>query len=246
MLLRRDAPDPLYVQIKEYLTSEIKAGRFQPDQRLPSERELSQELHVGRMTVRQALLELMREGAVYTRTGKGTFVQGSKIDQDLRSVTGFSQDVRARGEHPSSRVIEAKVVMAPLSAAHALRLAPEEKLILLARLRFSDGIPLAREAAYLPFSRFSNLLAHDFTVESLYEVLKADYGIILVQAEQTMEAALASPAEIELLSLQPPAAVLRIERLTYAYDGLPVEYVLSTYRGDRYKFRSILQTGTFL
>jgi GntR family transcriptional regulator len=56
-------------------------------------------------------------------------------------------------------------------------------------------------------------------------------------------AALAGPRELELLKLTPPAAVQHIQRLTFRQDGIPVEYVLSTYRGDRYKFRSVLQTG---
>jgi GntR family transcriptional regulator len=246
MLLRRDAPDPLYIQIKEYIIAEIKAGRFQPDQRLPSERELSLRFKVGRMTVRQALLELMHEGKIYTRMGKGTFVLAPKIDQELRALTGFSQDVRIRGGRPSSRVLEAKVIAPPPAAARALRLGMDDKIILLARLRLSDGIPLALERAHLPHAFFPNLLDHNFEVESLYEVLRNDYGVTLVQAEQTIEAALASPNEIEMLSLTPPAAVLKMERLTYNQEGQPLEYVPSTYRGDRYKFRSVLQTGMLI
>lgn len=246
MLLRRDAPDPLYIQIKEYITAEIKAGRFQPDQRLPSERELSLRFKVGRMTVRQALLELMHEGKIYTRMGKGTFVLAPKIDQELRALTGFSQDVRIRGGQPSSRVLEAKITSPSPAAAHALRLATDDKIILLARLRLSDGIPLALERAHLPYAFFPNLLDHNFEVESLYEVLRNEYGVTLVQAEQTIEAALASPVEIEMLSLTPPAAVLKMERLTYNQNGQPLEYVPSTYRGDRYKFRSVLQTAMLI
>lgn len=244
MLLRRDAPEPLYLQIKEYLINEIKAGNFQPDQRIPSERELSEQFKVGRMTVRQALLELAHEGKIYTRMGKGTFVLAPKIDQQLRALTGFSQDVRQRGGRPSSQVLEAKVVPASWSAARALRLTEGDQVVFLSRLRLSDGIPLALESAHLPYDQFPDLLKHDFAVESLYEVLKKDYEITLIQAEQTIEAALATPYEIEMLSLTPPAAVLKMERLTYNDAGLPVEYVPSTYRGDRYKFRSVLQMGS--
>lgn len=244
MLLRRNSPEPLYLQIKEYLINEIKAGNFQPDQRIPSERELSEQFKVGRMTVRQALLELAHEGKIYTRMGKGTFVLAPKIDQQLRALTGFSQDVRQRGGKPSSKVLEAKVIPASRAAAQALRLSEGDRLIFLSRLRLSDGIPLALESAHLPYNQFPDLLEHDFSVESLYQVLKNDYGITLVHAEQTIEAALATPYEIEMLSLTPPAAVLKMERLTYNDTGLPVEYVPSTYRGDRYKFRSVLQTGS--
>lgn len=241
MLLRRDAPVPLYLQIKEYLVTEMKAGHYGPDQRLPSERELSEQFQVGRMTVRQALLELIHEGKIYTRMGKGTYVQGPKIDQQLRALTGFSQDVRMRGRQPSSRVLEAKVSPATSEVANILRILPGAEVIFLARLRLSDEHPLALETAYLPYHLFPNLLEHNFAVESLYEVLKRDFGVALIQAEQTLEATLASSLEAEMLAVKPPAAVLRMERLTLDQDGRPVEYVNSTYRGDRYKFRSILQ-----
>ncbi len=240
MRLYRQAPDPLYTQLKQSLQAEIHSGRYHPHQRLPSERVLANRFRVSRMTVRQALLELARDGTIYTRVGKGTFVAEPKIDQQLGTLTGFSQDVQARGGKASSRVLEARVVPATPDVAGALRLAPEAEVILLARLRLSDGVPLAVETAYLPFALFPRLLSHDFATESLYDVLESQYGRKLTEAEQTIEAALAGPREIELLELVPPAAVLRMQRITLTDDGIPVEYVSSVYRGDRYKFRSTL------
>jgi len=241
MRLSREAPDPLYLQLKDSLVADITSGHYRSNQRLPSERELSTQFKVSRMTVRQALLELARDGTIYTRVGKGTFVAEPKIDQQLRALTGFSQDVRARGSKPASRVLEARVISATPDVAAALRLAPEAEVILLARLRLADGVPLAVETAYLPFALFPRLLHHNFARESLYDVLETEYKLTLTQAEQSIEAALAVPRETELLQLTPPAPVLKMQRLTFSAEGVPVEYVLSTYRGDRYKFRSMLQ-----
>ncbi|MGQ9840921.1 MAG: GntR family transcriptional regulator [Anaerolineae bacterium] len=240
--LQREAPLPLYVQLKESLVTEIRSGRYRAHQRLPSERVLATQFNVSRMTVRQALVELARAGAIYTRVGKGTFVAGPKIDQQLHALSGFSQDVRARGGHPASRVLEARVIPASLEVAAALRIMPNAEVVVLARLRLADGVPLAIETAHLPLALVPDLLSHDFATESLYNVLETRYGLLLTQAEQTIEAALANTREIELLELTPPAAVLRMQRLTLA-DSVPVEYVLSTYRGDCYKFRSTLRSG---
>ncbi len=243
MKLQREAPDPLYQQIIEGLIAEIRAGNFEPHQRLPSERELSEQYQVSRMTVRHALLSLASNGVVYTRVGKGTFVAEPKIDQQLRTLTGFSQDVTARGNRPASRVLEAGVVPATPEVAAALRLAPQAEVIRLARLRLADGLPLAIETAHLPFKRFSGLLAHDFAEESLYAVLEGEYGVALTHAEQLLEAAVGDSGEHELLEVTPPTAVMRMQRLTVDSIGEPVEFVLSTYRGDRYKFRFTLQAG---
>jgi len=241
MRLRREAPDPLYLQIKDQLLAEITAGRYRAHQRLPSERELATRYRVSRMTVRQALLELVHDGIIYTRVGKGTFVAEPKIDQQLRALTGFSQDVRARGSEPASRVLEVRVAPATPDVAAALRILPDAEVIVLSRVRLANGLPLAVETAYLPFARFPDLLHCDFTTESLYDVLENDYGLLLTRAEQSIEAALAGARELELLELTPPAAVLKMQRLTLTDDGVPIEYVLSTYRGDRYKFHSTLQ-----
>lgn len=241
MRLRRKSPDPLYAQLKSNLLAEIRSGRYQSHQRLPSEREFSRRFRVSRMTVRQALVDLAREGMLYTRVGKGTFVAEPKIDQPLRVVSGFSQDTLARGVTPTSRVLEARVIAANAQVAAALRLVPGAEVILLSRVRLADGIPLAIETVYLPFALFPQFLLHDFAHESLYNILETEYAIKLMQAEQSTEAALASPREAELLQIAQPAAVLRTQRLTFTEDGIPVEYVLSAYRGDRYKFHSILQ-----
>jgi GntR family transcriptional regulator len=243
MRLQREAPDPLYIQLKESLVADIRAGHYGLHQRLPSERELAVQFNVSRMTARQALLELVREGLIYTRVGKGTFVAAPKIDQQLRALTGFSEDVQARGGQPSSRVLEARAIVPPPEAASALRLEPGSQIILLSRVRLADDLPLAVERAYLPLALVPGLLQHDFATESLYSVLRGDYGFRLVLAEQTIEAALADGRELELLELTPPAAVLKMQRLTSTDGGAPLEYVCSTYRGDRYKFRSVLQSG---
>lgn len=239
--LYRESPNPLYTQLRDWLMHEIASGNFLPDQRLPSERELAVRFTVSRMTVRQALLDLARDGVVYTRTGKGTFVSEPKINQRLQALSGFSQDVSSRGGNPSSRVLEFMVTQPKPEVAFALRLTAEQQIILLSRLRMADGVPLALETSYLPYDRFPNLFSHDFSVESLYSVLEDEYGCILTQAEQTIEAALASKHESELLVLPSPAAIFKMERLTKTSDGLPVEFVLSAYRGDRYKFHSYLQ-----
>lgn len=238
--LIREAPDPLYLQVKAALLADIGTGRYGANQRLPSERELALRFRVSRMTARQALLELAREGAIYTRVGKGTFVAEAKIDQHLRALTSFSQDVRGRGNHPTSRVLSGQVIPASAPVAAALRLLPGAEVVVLARLRLSDEMPLAIETAHLPYRLFPSLLRHDFAAVSLYTVLAHEYGATLTQAEQTIEASLAQPEELTLLQLVPPAAVLRLQRLTFTSEGVPAEYVISVYRGDRYKFHSTL------
>lgn len=238
--LQRNHPLPLYAQLRDTLRADLLAGRLRAHEQLPSERELCARFHVSRMTVRQALLDLAREGLIYSRAGKGTFASEPKIDQQLKTLSGFSQDMRSRGSVPSSRVLEAKTERADARLARILKLSLGDKVIVLTRVRLSDSIPLAIETAHLPHALCPNLLRHDFARESLYAVLEREYGYRLTRAEQTIEAALARPREAALLQIALPAPVLVMERLTYTDQGMLIEYVHSIYRGDRYKFYSTL------
>ena len=242
MSLQRLAPTPLYIQLKNTLIDEINAGQYLPDQRLPSERELCQRFEVSRMTVRQALSELLREGLIYARVGKGTFITTPKIEQQLRTLTGFSQDVSARGSRPASKVLSAKIIPAAVHLAAVLKIMPSAEVVELSRLRMANESPLCIEVAHIPHFLCPGILKHDFSQISLYQVFEQEYGLRLVRAEQTMEASLAHSSELELLRLSAPAAILRIERLTFTDQDVLVEYVTSAYRGDRYKFHSVLQT----
>ena len=242
--LKRNHPLPLYVQLYETLRADIQAQRLKPHQQIPSERALCERFHVSRMTVRQALVDLARGGFLYSRAGKGTFVSEPKIDQQLKTLTGFSQEMANRGSAPASRVLEAKLQPVSDDIAQILRIPLNSEIVLLTRVRLADGIPLAIETVHLPHHLCSNLLRHNFAVESLYDVLEHKYGYRLTRADQTIEAALAGPREIALLQLVPPAAVLTMERLTFTDQNILIEYVQSTYRGDRYKFRSALAPRT--
>jgi GntR family transcriptional regulator len=242
MPLLRESASPMYIQLKEAIIADIVAGHHEPNQRLPSERVLCQRYGVSRMTVRQALAELTREGAIYTRIGKGTFVSMPQlIEQQLGAVSSFSRDVIAQGNTPSSRVHEATVIPAPPLVARMLQLAPEADVILLVRVRLSDGEPLALETAFLPFALFPDLLRHDFSSESLHDLLEHDYQLTLAQAEQTITAALADTREADALGLQLPAAVLKLQRLIQRQDGVPITFMRSSYRGDRYTLHAALQ-----
>jgi GntR family transcriptional regulator len=227
--------------MKSALAAEIKDGKYGVDQRLPSERELCERFGVSRMTVRQALGELERDGLVYARVGKGTFANESKIDQELQTLTGFSQDISMRGSRPSSRVISAKIILASTPLAAVLKIMQGAEVVELSRLRLANDLPLCIETAYIPHYLCPNILSHDFAQESLYNVFTRDYNLRLARAEQTMEASLAAPEEMELLQLTHPAAILRIERLTYNQQDNLIEYVVSAYRGDRYKFHLTLK-----
>jgi GntR family transcriptional regulator len=236
------AQKPLYEQIKDYILLNIQSGMFQPDTRIPSERELSEQFSVSRMTVTKALAELTHAGILYARVGKGTFVSAERIDQQLEALTSFSEDMSRRGQRASSRVLLAREGQATEDVARYLGGLPGLPIIILQRVRLADDEPIALETCTLNAALCPRILQrHDFAHESLYGVLRAEYGILMRHAEQTLEARAATEPEARALEISPGSPILSILRVTYSDEERPVELVRSAYRGDRYKFHAVLR-----
>ena len=234
-VLNKQAAAPLYLQLKKLIEGQIADGTLGVHSRLPSERELSTRFGISRMTVRQALAELLQEGRLYTSVGKGTFVAAPKFHQNLRSLSSFTEDMVARGRVPMTRLMARAIVPAGVRVASSLNIAAGSHVICVERLRLVDGEPLALETAFLAFDGAERLLMLDLE-GSLYALLKAEFGLVPSEALQDLEAVLAQPRERSLLNLSEGTPVLRIRRTTFEGAGRAFEYVESVYRGDRYCF----------
>src|SRR4030081_933981 len=122
---------------------------LQVGQAIPSERQLTHELGVSRLTIRAALDELVRDGYLDRRHGSGTYVTEPKIAQPL-TLTSFSEDMRRRGMTPGSRTLELATTSAGARLAHRLQVSPAERLVRVKRLPLADAYPMAREGLDIP------------------------------------------------------------------------------------------------
>ena len=103
----RNSPVPRYHQLKEILREKVSTEEWKPGDLIPSERELSETYSISRMTARQAITDLVNEGLFYREQGRGTFVADNRITQQLLQLTGFTEDIQARGQRPSTIVLSA-------------------------------------------------------------------------------------------------------------------------------------------
>ena len=206
---------PRYAQVEAHIRARIAAGDWRPGEAIPPETELARQFGVARMTARQALDGLRREGLLTRGRGRGTVVTLPPVERELSRLRGFSEDMRARGMVPSSRLLAREVVPAPGEVADRLRLGRREAVIHLRRLRLADAEPMALEASYLNYALCEAVLRADLESDSLYSFLQGTIGLRLRHASQELQAALAARAEADLLGIGRGRPVLAIHQTTY-------------------------------
>jgi GntR family transcriptional regulator len=203
-------------------------------QAIPSERQLSSELGVSRLTVRAALDELVREGLLVRRRGSGTFVREPKIAQEL-TMTSFSEDMVRRGMRPGSRTLSLTTTTAGAWLGRSMHVSPSEKIVVAKRLRLADSETMAIETLHVRDALVPGLTARDLEEHSFYDLLENRYGIDIVGGVQTVEPTVTGEEESEALGVPLHSPAFLFERVTRTASGDVVEFVRSIYRGDRYR-----------
>jgi GntR family transcriptional regulator len=232
--LSRESKLPLYQQLYDIMRGELTRGQWKPGDMLPAESELMQRFGISRITVRQVLDMLVRDGLIYRQQGRGTFVAHPTIEQTQVRIVSFTEDMHQRGFRPGTEVLEAGLVPAPTDIAAKLAVEPCEELAHLRRLRLADDEPMSIEDAYLVHRYFPGVLSGDYTTSPLRRTLEEKYGVRLVRAKQVLRAVMAPRDLARLLSVRQGAALLFIERVSFSAQGIPVEFLRTHYRGDRY------------
>ena len=233
MSLAAHMREPKYYTVKRHLLDLIDA--MPPGSRVPTERELSDDLSTSRTTVRQALQELVAEGRLARRQGSGTYVAEPKMTWPLH-LTSFTEQAAAQGFKASTQLISAERIRPDAEIAERLRLAPGEDVFAIERLRLADERPMAVETSHLSATRFPQLTRRMRKSQSLYAVLAEFYGVVPIAAEESISTAPASTREAELLGTDTGAPMLVLSRHSFDKAGDPVEWVTSWYRGDRVTF----------
>ncbi len=226
---------PLYFQIQRLLMEQIHSGALSQGAPIPSEEELARVYQVSRMTARQALHGLKVGGYAYSQKGRGTFVAVPKLEKNIMHLRGFTEDMKQRGMVPSSHLLEQTVAKASIETAGQLKIGAGDPVMRLRRLRLADNTPMALEDSQIPLKLFPGLEAIDFSKQSLYRILREDYGVRVAWAGELIEAIPATAQEAKLLTIPTKSSVLSISRIIMTTEELPVEAACSRYRGDRYR-----------
>ena len=232
---------PLYLQLKRWIEDAIEQGAIGAGDALPSERDLATKVDVSRVTVRKAVLQLVKDGVLVQRHGSGTFVapQTQRVEQSLSQLTSFTEDMARRGMAVRAEWLDRGLYLPSPEETVILGLSSGEHVARISRLRLTGDTPLAIERASLS----ARVLPDPGAIaDSLYKHLDKS-GNRPIRAIQRIRAANLDAEDAHLLQVPAGAAGLFIERTSYLASGRVIEFTRSIYRGDTYDFVAELRLG---
>lgn len=226
---------PLYLQLMEDLIKKVEAEEYRVHEKLPSERELCDVYDMSRITVRQALQELEREGYIYKLHGKGTFVAPKTYNQNLVKLYSFTEEMKAMDKTPTTKVLSFQKIALDERLADKVNLAPLDEVFQIVRLRLADGEPLMYETSYLPKKTFPNLTEKDLAERPMYDVFMQDYQVGVTKAIERFSATSVRMEEASQLGMMTDQPSMLVKRFAYHNDDL-IEYTISVARGDKFDY----------
>lgn len=235
LTINRELPVPLHHQVRSYLLGCIERGELPPGQQLLQEREYAARFGISLAPVRQAILDLVKEGYLYRVPGKGTFVREQKVEEKINILASFSESMRAKGLHAVLRVIEQRIGDVP-PALRAMVPGSDQPFLVVQRLALLSGEAVALLSSYLPAQLVRGLETLDLADQSLYRTLEERYGIVLARAESAIEVVRSRGAQSTLLGIPPGTPLLQVEGNTYDIADRFVEFSRVLYRADRFRF----------
>ena len=232
---------PLYCRLADIIEEKITEGIWKKGDLIPSERELCRIHGMSRITVRNAIDELVRQGKLSKVQGKGTFVVGSSIVQNLGNVYSFSKEMEKQGKISTTILVEKQIIEAKGSLAINLGINDGETVICIERLRCAEDQPIMIEKSYFKYDGFEFLLDINLDKKSLYKTLEEEYGVVINKAIETFQACLLNEVECERLNCPKFQYGLLVQRTSYS-NGKLMCFSKIVSKGDTFKFTVKLES----
>ena len=228
---------PLYHWLAETLRQDIAQGVYKPGDALPTEYELMRRYALSSTTVRRAVHDLAREGLIYRKAGKCTFVKRTKLEEQLLRLTSFAEEMQMRNITPHFKLVRAEPKIPPPDIATALHLTPQQSAFYIERVQIANREPIALARGYWLAEVGEQLATQDLNRIPLYETLENIFHIMLVEAEESIGAGVADADTARKLKIAPRAPLLVRRRCTYTIEMRPLEHTTTFYRADRYEYK---------
>jgi GntR family transcriptional regulator len=231
--LNRASPEPLYRQLAVLLEGAIRNGPLQPGDRIESEAALMARYRVSRVTLRQAVDDLVRKQLLVKKQGKGTFVTAPPVRHDLSRRHGLLASLFAQADNASARLVRYGLVKPPADVAKAMRLQAGESALAVDRLYMIGSKPvvlalgwLSGAAAGIPRAKAELIATEDMMREA---------GLAITHSHVTLRAQAAGASIGKLLGVSARTPLLILQRTTSGPDGAVNEFGRVYFCSDSYE-----------
>ena len=231
-----DYRSPVYLQMRELIRSRIAEGIYQPGGSIPSENELAAEFEINRLTVRSAVDILVKEGLLKRVQGKGVYVTGGKIEQDVGELKGFTSTLQESRRKSGKKILARKVRPAGVKYASIFGIDPGDPVYYIRRLCSADGEPVSLEEIYIPQAAAPRLDGVDLSVFSLREAFQL-LNVELKSGFQTLDITRIGTQEARILDTEDNRNVFLVRYTSTNSRDQVVEYGKCYIRGDKLSFK---------
>jgi GntR family transcriptional regulator len=231
---------PLYFQLEQIIKSKILMGEFLPGEQIPTEKNLCETYQVSTITARQAILNLVNEGLIIRRQGKGSFIkEGLKDIKNIKTLLlkGDINDIIPEGlETLKVRVLDILKIVSPKRVATLLEIGEGQEVIQVRRTRSENGIPVSYIKNYIPLEIGEKIKREDLCIYPMLGILRNRLKIPLTGGIQYIEAIVADYDIASALSISISSPILYLETIIFARQKKPVEFVQTFYRPDQFRY----------
>lgn len=236
-MLDKKSAVPLYIQAREVLLERIESGTYPTDEKIPSEKELCEEFGISRMTLRQVITWLVRDGKLYSIQGKGTYVSQPKITADSVREGNIRSLLMELERGVKNEALEVKLFTCPASIREIMGLTNGENIYQVETLGMKNGNPLRVDVSYIPQKFCSTLHIKDLEANTLDSILKDQYGFLESRLEETVEAAPATKEDASALQVEKGHPLLLCTTKSFNSDGQIYKYTITMYPGEKVRLR---------
>lgn len=223
---------PLHIQLKQEIEEKIFEGVF--TKKIPSERELMDQYYVSRSTVRKSISQLVNEGILEIKRGKGTFVAVRPINDWLGSLRSTNETIQKMGMDPGAKLITSRIIELTKKERQHVGL---DQAYFFERVRYANKVPIGIERHYYPVEIGKQLIKFNLNKEAFYDLLEVELGVKSFEAEQCIYSVNASEVDSDLLKIPVNFNLLNAQRMLTDINGDFVEFENAFYRADMYSFK---------
>ncbi|MDD3172590.1 MAG: GntR family transcriptional regulator [Herbinix sp.] len=238
-MLDSDSATPLYLQVADDIKQKIASGEYKAGQILPSETKCCEIYQVSRVTIRNAISDLVDQGLLVRKHGKGSYVEKQKIPSNLFTFSGFTTTCRENNIQIKTHILCALKQEASMNDLRVLNLHEGDYIVYLKRLRFADEHPVIIEHVHLPYDKYKFLLSIDLEDKSLYEIITEHTGLNpekYCNTKITLEATAATPEEAHFLNIENGKPLIVYQETVISNTGEPVHWTKQIMSGNYFKF----------